>query len=293
MSIVINATQEEVKLQLQGNFFTWKPGQERVIRNENLAKFIQTDRRGYGLAVIPDLMADDEEVSPEQLEARKKEHAAIKEAACEEALNSYISRLREVIYNNQVSLRRDLEQANIKSDPGSYASDGELAAMRTVAKYQRRAEDELKKRIQSDTDSFNSKLDLVVSLKKAVAEANLKTIVSFNGREYTVTELLAIKETMAIRDTFLLQLRHQMQLANSQSSEAVTKIQTLAKDSPIENLQETLNTFTNLYGVNIISADSKLSPAEYVAKQITEQESLKNELDLVLSESNIKTMISI
>lgn len=154
-------------------------------------------------------------------------------------------------------------------------------------------EEELKKRIQSDTDSFNSKLDLVVSLKKAVAEANLKTIVSFNGREYTVTELLAIKETMAIRDTFLLQLRHQMQLANSQSSEAVTKIQTLAKDSPIENLQETLNTFTNLYGVNIISADSKLSPAEYVAKQITEQESLKNELDLVLSESNIKTMISI
>ena len=154
-------------------------------------------------------------------------------------------------------------------------------------------EEELKRRIQADTDSFNSKLDLVVNLKKAVAESNLKTIVSFNGEEYTITELLAIKETMAVRSTFLLNLRHQMQTANNQSSEAVTKIQTLAKDSPVDSLQETLNTFTSLYGVNIISADTKLSPAEYVAKQIQEHESFSNELDIVLSESNIKTMINI
>jgi hypothetical protein len=141
MAVVVNATQEKVTLVLQGNYFTWEPGKEKVIRNPELVKFIQTNKNDYGLAILPDLIEDDEDVSPEEFERRKAEHAEQRALECDQALDRYIKRLRNVIYNNQVSLRRDLEQKNIKADPSSYASDGELEAMRLVAKYQKRAED--------------------------------------------------------------------------------------------------------------------------------------------------------
>lgn len=147
MPIVINATQEKVTLLLQGNYFSWNPGQEKVIRNDDLARFIAKERGDSGLAVVPDLMSDDEQISPEEYEQRKEAHKKIRAEALEHALDRYIRRLRDVIYNNQVSLRRDLEQANIKADPGSFASAGELEAMRLVSKYQRRSEDEDAKRL--------------------------------------------------------------------------------------------------------------------------------------------------
>jgi hypothetical protein len=59
----------------------------------------------------------------------------------EQALERYVARHREIIYNNQVSLRRDLEVANIKADPAVFASKGEIESMRLVAKYQKRTED--------------------------------------------------------------------------------------------------------------------------------------------------------
>jgi hypothetical protein len=147
MPIVINATQEKVTLLLQGNYFSWNPGQEKVIRNEDLARFIAKERGDSGLAVLPDLQSDDEMLSPEEFETRKASHKEARTRALDEALDRYIKRLREVIYNNQVSLRRDLEQANIKADPGSFASAGEIEAMRLVSKYQRRSEDEDAKRL--------------------------------------------------------------------------------------------------------------------------------------------------
>lgn len=141
MAIVINATQEKVTLVLQGNYFTWEPGKEKIIRNPELAKFIQTNKNDYGLAVLPDVQGDDEMLSDEELAGRKAAYEEAKKVECEAALDRYIKRLRNVIYNNQVSLRRDLDQANMKADPAAYASEGELEAMRLVAKYQKRAED--------------------------------------------------------------------------------------------------------------------------------------------------------
>ncbi len=141
MALVVNATQEKITLVLQGNYFTWEPGKEKVIRNPELVKFIQTNKNDYGLAVLPDLVGEDEDVSPEELAERRAQAKEIREVECEAALDRYIKRLRTVIANNQISLRRDLEQKNIKADPSAYASDGELEAMRLVAKYQKRAED--------------------------------------------------------------------------------------------------------------------------------------------------------
>lgn len=160
MPTVINATQEDIQLKLRGNYFSWKPGQRKVIRDETLAQFIQTDRGDYGLAVIPDLMQDDEEVTPEQLEERRAAMKEVEEKACSEALDRYLKRLRSIVANNQISLRRDLEQSNIKADPGAFASDGELKAMELVLKYQKRAEDaegEKIKRVKELTNAIKGK----------------------------------------------------------------------------------------------------------------------------------------
>lgn len=142
MPIVVNATQENISIKIAGNWFNWKPGQERVIHNKSIAHFIQMDRTDSGLAVLPDLVADDEEVTPEQLEERKKTFAETKAQLIDQALDRYIKKHRDVIYNNQVSLRRDLEQANIKADPAVFASKGEMESMRLVAKYQKSSEDQ-------------------------------------------------------------------------------------------------------------------------------------------------------
>lgn len=141
MSVTINATQETITLKIWGNWFTWKPGQKKVIRDEEMAKFIAMERKDSGIAVIPELMRDDEEVTPEELDARRAASVGVEEEECRNALERYVARHREVIANNQISLRRDLQQANIQADPAAYASTGELESMKLVAKYQKRAED--------------------------------------------------------------------------------------------------------------------------------------------------------
>lgn len=147
MPTIVNVTQEEIQTKIMGNWFTFKPGQKRVIHNKEIAEFIQKDRRDSGLAVLPELIGENEEVSPEEFEQRKLNAVKEEEAICEEALNRYVQKYRDVVANNQIHLRRDLEMKNIKADPAVFASSGELAAMRLVAKYQKRAEDHEQQKI--------------------------------------------------------------------------------------------------------------------------------------------------
>lgn len=141
MPTVANCTQETITVKIAGNYFTFKPLQERVIHNESIARFIEMDLKDSGLVVLPVLVKDDEEVTPEELEQRKIDGAEAKKALLEQGLDRYVARYRQVVANNQIHLRRDLEIANIKADPAVFASVGELEAMRLVAKYQKRSED--------------------------------------------------------------------------------------------------------------------------------------------------------
>lgn len=145
MPIVVNATQEEITIKIVGNYFKFGPGKSKTM-NKDLATFIQTSAgaKGCGLAVLPDLYQEGEEmddVTSEDLAGRQKAHEELKMEACANALTDYIDRYRQVIHNNQVSLKQDLAKTNNPADPAAYASKGELDAMRLVAKYQKRAED--------------------------------------------------------------------------------------------------------------------------------------------------------
>ena len=140
-TIIANATKENISVKVAGNWFNWGPEKQRVIQNDGIAKFIQMELTDSGLYVIPTLVGEEEEVTPEELEARKEAAKEQIELAKQNALDRYIAKHRQVIYNNQVSLRRDLEMASIKADPAAFASEGEINSMRLVAKYQKNAED--------------------------------------------------------------------------------------------------------------------------------------------------------
>lgn len=153
MARVVNATQEEINICLAGgNWFRFKPGQEKKM-NDDVARFIATERKDSGLAVLPDLPEnEDGDVSEEEMAQRKAEHDAAKEAAIQAALDGYLAFHRSVVYNNQVSLRMDLEQANMKVDPAKLASKGEINSMRILAKYQRAHEDKAEEQAKEFND---------------------------------------------------------------------------------------------------------------------------------------------
>lgn len=152
MPKVINVTDEEISIQARGHWFNWKPGQEKTIRDENLARFIEIERRGYGLAVIPDLTTQEEDdgdivVTPVEMAARKEKGEAKKREACRIALDAYVTRHREIIKNAQISLARDLAHKDYKYDPANDYSEGEVNSMRLVAKYERKGKDVAQERI--------------------------------------------------------------------------------------------------------------------------------------------------
>jgi hypothetical protein len=162
MALVINATEENITIQVGGNYFTWKPAQEKRIQNESIANFIATSKRGCGLAVLPDLTSLDEdngdiEVTEEQMTARRTAMTEAKKNALRDALDAYVAAKREVIKNNQVSLARDLARADYKYGPEHEMTDGELDAMRLVAKYERKGKDASEDRLK-EIDQLKKKI---------------------------------------------------------------------------------------------------------------------------------------
>lgn len=140
MALVINCTKDEQQVKALGNWFTFKPGQIKILQ-DNIGRFLSLEKKQYGLMELPEAFTD-----PDY--AKSPEGIAIMEQVSQEGLRNYIDFHRKIVENNQVSLRRDLEQANIKADPATYASEGELASMRIVAKYAQMDDDAAQKRIE-------------------------------------------------------------------------------------------------------------------------------------------------
>lgn len=156
MPIVINVTEETISGQIGGNWFTWKPKQEKTIRDERIARKIAGHHElseFAGLAVLPDIMTEEErdgnlEVTPEDLERRKQEYETAKKAACEAAMDRYIRKLRWLVRNNQVSHQKDIDRSGAKYNASADITDGEMTAMELLAKYQRKDQDEKDKRAE-------------------------------------------------------------------------------------------------------------------------------------------------
>ena len=139
MSLIFNATDHTVTTQARGNWFTFKPKQIKQMEGK-LAQFLAEMRGEDGLMLLPDEFEDPDF-------QKTAEGKAILAKTTEEGIAKLTEKLRKVIYNLQVSLKIDLEKANIKVDPAAFASKGELEAMRMLAQYQKHGEDAQQKKI--------------------------------------------------------------------------------------------------------------------------------------------------
>lgn len=139
MPYIYNCTDADVTTQVFGNWFKFKSGQIKWM-DEHMVRFIEENRQETGLVGLPDTFEDPGFKTTEEGEA-------LLASAKEKGITRLVDFYREVIKNNQVSLRRDLARANEKVDPAVEASKGEIEAMRIVAKYQRLKEDTSQKRI--------------------------------------------------------------------------------------------------------------------------------------------------
>ena len=149
MALVLNASAETQVFRVHGNTFSMKAGQIKSFQ-DNIADFIGKERKELGLVILPAELEDlDYRQSPEGISLLEKHR--------KEGVDNRVKCLRQVIYNNQVSLKRDLEMANIKADPKVFASDGEIAAYEEMAKYQRQLE-----------DAEQAKLDRIKELERKI-----------------------------------------------------------------------------------------------------------------------------
>lgn len=133
MPLIFNASAETQRFQVFGNHFELGSKKMKMFE-ERIARFIEMERRYLGLVSLPDDFMDPSFSNSEQ----GKQVLAEKER---EGIDARVKHLRGVIYNNEVSLRQDLERANIKADPKVFASAGEVAAYRELATYKKSQDD--------------------------------------------------------------------------------------------------------------------------------------------------------
>jgi hypothetical protein len=140
MALCYNTTDEEQSIKIFGNWYAFKPGQIRNL-NDNVAHFIETDRKETGIVTLPEQFDDSEYKA-------SSEGMAELAARRQSGLKHYLDFHRKIVYNNQVSLRQDLERSNIHADPAVFASAGEMKSMEILAKYKAKEKDEEQLRIE-------------------------------------------------------------------------------------------------------------------------------------------------
>ena len=152
---------------------------------------------------------------------------------------------------------------------------------------------DLEKRIQSDTDSVDAKLKLIVLLKTAIQKKNLETFVTFSNKQVSITELLAIKSTLEQRSAYLVKLNAQTNRAQLVAETADTSIMQQLEKVEANSREAVLKSLNSLQKVSIVSANSNKSVAERIAELREEINFITNEIDILLSETNISTLIEV
>lgn len=126
MALVINANIREVKTQVFGKWFSFKPNQIKSM-DDNIAMFLIQDRSEEGFQGLPEICVED----PTSEEAK----AAVKQAIAS-GRERIKHRLQWQIHNLEVSLQKDLGVADLKMDAKTLATPGDLAAYRLMADLQ-------------------------------------------------------------------------------------------------------------------------------------------------------------
>lgn len=139
MRFVMNALDEDQTVMVGGNHFSFKGKQIKPFQNDGVADVILKMKAELGFVEIPKLKTDDESLVDDY--DRSPAGLELVESKRKEGIDAYCRRLKAIVYNLQVSLRKDLATKNINIDPAHLATDADLKHMEQLAKYQTRKED--------------------------------------------------------------------------------------------------------------------------------------------------------
>lgn len=153
-----------------------------------------------------------------------------------------------------------------------------------------KTEQELLTTVQADTDTVESNLKLISTLKTKIAQKNLETFVDFDGAKVSITELLAIKSTLSLQKKYLRVLKSQQSTAQNEVERQeqtilgqLANVEASRKEAVYKQLQETL-------GVSIVTSTSRTVVETLNALQ-SRIDFLENEIDITLSETNLSVTI--
>lgn len=164
----------------------------------------------------------------------------------------------------------------------------------------------LVKTLTSSHTSLEDKIKEIVKLKRLIAESNLTSYLEVSGKRVSVTEALAMKETMEFYSRFMITLRKQ----NNRSAEEVThtnmriaqaiagNTSDISSNSDIKNedLEKRLalnaKQLQESMGIKVVSA-TKETPEQLIESIKDYYNDFVSEIDYLLSEHNAVTTIEL
>jgi hypothetical protein len=129
MALIFNALNREQQVRVHGAWFTFKPEQIKEM-DENKVFFLISKRSHEGFVSLPDELADPEF-------KRTEEGKRILQEAKAQGVANRVTYLESLKQNELVSLQRDYDTSNIKSDPRSAMSAGMLRNLEELAGYKK------------------------------------------------------------------------------------------------------------------------------------------------------------
>lgn len=138
MALVFNASSSHQQVKVFGNYFELKPGQIKNFEDK-IAHFMVTDRKDRGFVSLPE-----EFMEPSFKDT--EEGKAILEEKRKQGIEERIRYLRMLVHNEEVSLQRDHDKQNDKTNVKLLMSDGMIKHYEELASYQTKKDDEALKK---------------------------------------------------------------------------------------------------------------------------------------------------
>ena len=152
---------------------------------------------------------------------------------------------------------------------------------------------ELKEKIQSDTDSVEGNIELILKLKEAIARSNLETKVVFLGKEQSINRLLSLKVQIKDFQSYLGRLRSLSNVFQKAVIDKDSQNEAEANKSEPSLKVEHLASLTKVSGLKIITENNNLSLNQKIEKIEQLINTVNYDLDTILAENNLQTMIEI
>lgn len=145
MSIVYNPLTTEFRGKSGGKWHSIPAGKwKRFI--DSVGESLADLHSSSGLVLLPQEFEEKIDEDPTYITSNEAKQILLEKK--KEGINKRVAHLRRCVYNEEVSLKRDLEQANRKEGVHTYANDKTVAIYEELASYQVEQNDEEQQKVK-------------------------------------------------------------------------------------------------------------------------------------------------